>query len=44
MSEQTTIDALTLAVIEGSLDAINEELGARTTRQAFSMPRRVFMI
>jgi N-methylhydantoinase B len=38
MSRKKTIDPLTLSVIEASLITINEELGARTTRQAFSMP------
>ena len=38
MSEGKEIDTLTLSAIEARLDTFNNELCARTTRQAFSMP------
>ncbi len=36
MSQQKTVDPLTLSLIEGRLDSLNEELGKRLCRQAFS--------
>lgn len=38
MSESRTIDPLTLSVIEGRLDSLNEELGERMVRQCFAFP------
>jgi N-methylhydantoinase B len=37
MSERKTIDPLTLSLIEGRLNSMNEELGDRVFRQAFSV-------
>src|SRR4030042_1873383 len=37
MNEPKTIDPLTLSLIEGRLNSMNEELGDRVFRQAFSM-------
>ena len=37
MNERTTIDPLTLSLIEGRLNSMNEELGDRVFRQAFSV-------
>jgi N-methylhydantoinase B len=37
MSERKIIDPLTLSLIEGRLNSMNEELGDRVFRQAFSM-------
>ena len=37
MSEHSAIDPLTLSLIEGRLNSMNEELGDRVFRQAFSM-------
>ena len=37
MSEHKTIDPLTLSLIEGRLNSMNEELGDRVFRQAFSV-------
>ncbi len=36
MSERKTIDPLTLSLIEGRLNSLNEELGERMLRQCFS--------
>lgn len=38
MSEHTSVDPLTLAVVEARLNALNQELGARLFRQCFSVP------
>jgi N-methylhydantoinase B len=37
MAERTSIDPLTLSLIEGRLNSMNEEMGDRVFRQAFSM-------
>ncbi len=38
MNEHKTIDPLTLSLVEGRLDAINQEVGSRLFRQCFSFP------
>ena len=38
MSEEKILDPLTLSAIEARLESFNDELCARTVRQAFSMP------
>lgn len=38
MSERKTIDPLTLSLIEGRLNSLNEELGDRLFRQCFAFP------
>ncbi len=38
MNERKRVDALTLAVVEARVNALNLELGARMFRQAFSVP------
>jgi N-methylhydantoinase B len=38
MKEQKNVDALTLAVVEARLNALNLELGTRLFRQCFSVP------
>jgi N-methylhydantoinase B len=38
MSQQASIDSLTLAIVEARLKAMNQELGTRLFRQCFSVP------
>jgi len=38
MSKNKSIDSLTLAIVEGRLNSMNQELGARLFRQCFSVP------